>query len=467
MDLFEKEHSELMTRAQPLAARMRPRSLDEIVGQDHILGKGKLLRRAIEADRLGSIILYGPPGCGKTSIAEAIAAATRRRFDRTSGVLANVATLRAILAAAQHRKKTDGIETILFIDEIHHFNKSQQDILLPHVEDGTVTLIGATTHNPFFFINSPLTSRSQVFQLNPVSEADIVTLMQRALTDERGLGGRPVDVDDDAFVHLAKVCEGDGRRALNSLEIAVMTTPPGEDFRIHITRHIMEESVQKKAVVYDRDEDGHHDTISAFIKSVRGSDPNAAIYWLAKMLYAGEDPRFIARRLVILASEDIGNADPRGLTMATSAMDAVAFVGMPEARIVLAQATTYLATAPKSNAAYLAIDKAMEDVEKGRILPVPKHLRSASYKGAEQLGHTGYQYAHDFEGHFVDQEYMPTSAVYYEPTRAGYEDVISKRMEQWAARRSQRTEDGSQRTEDGRQRTEDRGRKAEGGGQDE
>jgi len=427
----------LMTRAQPLAARMRPRTLDEIVGQDHILGKGKLLRRAIEADRLGSIILYGPPGCGKTSIAEAIAAATARRFERTSGVLANVAVLRAILAAAQHRKRADHVETILFIDEIHHFNKSQQDILLPHVEDGTVTLIGATTHNPFFFINSPLTSRSQVFQLNPVSENAIIVLLKRALVEERGLGGRPVDVDEDALAHLAKVCEGDGRRALNSLEIAVMSTPPDAHVRIHITRSIMEESIQKKAVVYDRDEDGHHDTISAFIKSVRGSDPNAAIYWLAKMIYAGEDPRFIARRLVILASEDIGNADPRGLTVATSAMDAVAFVGMPEARIVLAQATTYLATAPKSNAAYLAIDKAIDDVEKGRILPVPLHLRSASYRGAEQLGHTGYQYAHDFEGHFVDQEYVPTSAVYYAPTTAGYEDIIGKRMAAWESQRQE------------------------------
>lgn len=435
MDLFETEQQDVLTRSQPLAARMRPRHLDEVVGQDHILGKGKLLRRAIEADRLGSIILYGPPGCGKTSIAEAIASVTLRRFERTSGVLANVASLRAILAAADHRKRTEGIETILFIDEIHHFNKSQQDILLPHVEDGTVTLIGATTHNPFFFINSPLTSRSQVFQLNPVSEAAIITLLNRALVDERGLGGRPVDVDPEALAHLARVCEGDGRRALNALEIAVMSTPPNEEFRIHVTASVMEESIQKKAVVYDRDEDGHHDTISAFIKSVRGSDPNAAIYWLAKMIYAGEDPRFIARRLVILASEDIGNADPRGLMIATSAMEAVAFVGMPEGRIILAQATTYLATAPKSNAAYLAIDAALADVEQGRVLPVPDHLRSASYKGAKKLGHVGYKYAHDFDGHFVDQEYVPTSAVYYKPGSAGYEDVIGKRMAEWDSRR--------------------------------
>jgi putative ATPase len=431
MDLFEQNRPSGADRAQPLAARMRPRNLDDILGQDHILGPGKLLRRAIEADRLGSIILYGPPGSGKTSISEAIAAATRRRFERTNGVLANVASLRATLAAAKQRQTTEGVETILFIDEIHHFNKSQQDILLPHVEDGTVTLIGATTHNPFFFINSPLTSRSQVFELKPVSEADVVELLRRALVDERGLARWPVDAETAALVHLAKVCEGDARRALNALEIAVLTTPPESNGRIAVTRAVIEESIQKKAVVYDRDEDGHHDTISAFIKSIRGSDPNAAVYWLAKMLYAGEDPRFIVRRLVILAAEDVGNADPRGLTVAVSAMEAVEFVGMPEARIVLAQVTTYLATAPKSNAAYLAISKAMEDVEKGRVLPVPQHLKSASYKGADRLGHTGYQYAHDFEGHYVVQEYAPTSAVYYEPTRQGYEDVIAKRMEVW------------------------------------
>jgi len=435
MDLFAKDKMSGAAKPPPLAARMRPQSLDEILGQDHILGPGKLLRRAIEADRLGSIILYGPPGCGKTSTAEAIAAATRRRFERTSGVLANVSSLRALLAAAHQRRSSDGVETILFIDEIHHFNKSQQDILLPHVEDGTITLIGATTHNPFFFINSPLTSRSQVFELQPVSEAAIGALLRRALTDSRGLAHCPADVDDDALAHLAKVCEGDARRALSALEIAVLTTPPGADGRIHVNRSVVEESIQKKAVVYDHDEDGHYDTISAFIKSVRGSDPHAAVYWLGKMLYAGEDPRFVARRLVILASEDIGNADPRGLTVAVAALQAVEFVGMPEARIALSQATTYLATAPKSNAAIVAIDKAMADVQSGRVLPVPKHLRDAHYAGSKRLGHTGYQYAHEGEGHFVVQEYIPTSAVYYEPTREGYEETIGKRMAAWAERR--------------------------------
>lgn len=437
VDLFDQGASTASDRPQPLAARMRPRSLDEIVGHEDILGPGKLLRRAIEADRLGSLILYGPPGCGKTSIAEAIAAVTRRRFERTSGVLANVSTLRDLVAAARQRRVHDGVETILFIDEIHHFNKSQQDILLPHVEDGTITLIGATTHNPFFFINSPLTSRSQVFELTAIREDAVVALLRRALTDERGFPRCRVAADDDALKHLARVCEGDARRALNALEIAVLTTPPGEDGAIHLTRAVAEESIQKKAVVYDHDEDGHHDTISAFIKSVRGSDANAAVYWLAKMLYAGEDPRFIARRLIILASEDIGNADPRGLSVAVAAMEAVEFIGMPEARITLAQATTYLATAPKSNAAYMAVDKAMADVKEGRVLPVPKHLRSASYAGAERLGHTGYKYAHDYEGHFVDQEYAPTSATYYEPTREGYEDTIAKRMAFWAEKRKQ------------------------------
>ncbi len=433
MDLFEQDEISAGDVAkQPLAARMRPRTLEEIVGQDQILGPGKLLRRAIEADRLGSVILYGPPGCGKTTLAEVIARATRRRFERTSGVLANVAILRTHLESAKNRRKTSGAETILFIDEIHRFNKAQQDVLLPYVEDGSITLIGATTHNPFFFINSPLTSRSQIFQLEPLKEASVLVLLRRALERDESLKAMAIQADDDALEHLAKVCEGDGRRALGALEIAALTTARADDGIVHITRAAAEESIQKKAVVYDHDEDGHYDTISAFIKSVRGSDPNAALYWLAKMLYAGEDPRFVARRLVILASEDIGNADPRGLTLATSAMEAVEFVGMPEARIILAQATTYLATAPKSNASYTGIEAATDDIKNGRTLPVPRPLRSTgSKRAAKEFGHKGYQYAHDFEGHFVDQEYVPTSKKYYQPTAQGYEDTIRKRIEHW------------------------------------
>jgi putative ATPase len=433
MDLFEQnETSAVDVVKQPLAARMRPHTLEEIVGQEHILGHGKLLRRAIEADRLGSVILYGPPGCGKTTLAEVIARTTRRRFERTSGVLANVAILRTHLESAQNRRRTSGEETILFIDEIHRFNKAQQDVLLPYVEDGSITLIGATTHNPFFFINSPLTSRSQIFQLEPLTEPSSLVLLRRALEREEGLKTLKIEADSNALEHLAKVCEGDGRRALNALEIAALTTPRSDDGVVHVTRAAAEESIQKKAVVYDHDEDGHYDTISAFIKSVRGSDPNAALYWLAKMLYAGEDPRFVARRLVILASEDIGNADPRGLTLAVSAMEAADFVGMPEARIILAQATTYLATAPKSNASYLGIEAATNDVQNGRTLPVPRALRSTgSKRAAKEFGHEGYQYAHRFEGHFVDQEYAPTSRIYYEPTDQGYEETIKKRIEHW------------------------------------
>ena len=434
-DLFEQppaETPEPSASRRPLAARMRPRTLEDIVGQDHILGAGKLLRRAIEADRLASLILYGPPGCGKTSLAEVIARTTRRAFDRSSGVLSNVAGLRQALEAAKQRRAAAGRETILFIDEIHRFNKAQQDVLLPYVEEGAVTLIGATTHNPFFFINNPLTSRSQIFQLEPLDAAAVTILMRRALERPEGLGYLKIRMDDDALAHLAAVCEGDGRRALNALEIAALTTAPGPDGAIHITRAVTEESIQKKAVVYDHDEDGHYDTISAFIKSVRGSDPNAALYWLAKMVYAGEDPRFIARRLVILASEDIGNADPRGLSVAVAALEAVDFVGMPEARIALAQATTYLATAPKSNAAYLGLEAALADVKEGRTLPVPRHLRSTgSKRAAKEFGHEGYQYAHDFEGHFVDQEYAPTDKIYYAPTAEGYEDVIRKRIAHW------------------------------------
>jgi len=432
MDLFEKNSvGEIGNARKPLAARMRPGCLEEIVGQDKLLGPGKLLRRAIEADRLNSIILFGPPGCGKTSLAEVIALVTKRAFERTSGVISNVAELREIIKKAAYRRQRDHVETILFIDEIHRFSKSQQDVLLPHVEDGTVTLIGATTHNPLFFINTPLTSRSLIFELEPLSEDAIKNLVLRALSDKRGLASFKVEIAEDAVAHLAQMCEGDARRALNALEIAVLTTQPGAEGTIKLTREIIEDSIQKKAVVYDHDEDGHYDTISAFIKSVRGSDPNAAVYWLAKMIYAGEDPRFIARRLVILASEDIGNADPRGLTVAVSATHAVEFVGMPEGRIILSQATTYLATAPKSNAAYLAVEKALKDVEQGRVLKVPEHLKNIKMEtaagGADKSGK--YVYPHDYAGHFVEQEYVPTTTRYYEPTVEGYEDVIKKRME--------------------------------------
>jgi putative ATPase len=415
-----------------LAARMRPVTLEEVLGQDHILGPGKLLRRVIEADRLTNLIFYGPPGCGKTTLAEVIARVTRRRFERTSGVLSNVATLRNICETAKLFK--DGPGTVLFVDEIHRFNKSQQDVLLPYVENGTVTLIGATTHNPNIFVNSPLTSRSLVFELRPLDEASVAALVHRALADQtRGMGTIPTSVTPEAAAFLATVCDGDARRALTALEVAVRSTPPAADGLVHLTPAVMEDCVQRKMILYDKDEDGHYDTISAFIKSVRGSDPHAAVYWLAKMLEAGEDPRFIARRLIILASEDIGNADPRGLTVAVSAMQAVEFIGMPEARISLAQATTYLATAPKSNAAYLAVDAALEDIRSGRLLAVPEHLKNIHVEAVGRDGlDTAYKYPHDFDQHTVQQEYLPVVKTYYRPTNQGYEDTIAKRMEQVA-----------------------------------
>lgn len=419
----------------PLAQRMRPASLDEYAGQEHILAPGKLLRRAIEADRISSIILFGPPGTGKTTLAEIIASATQSRFERLSGVESNVADLRRVIASAGNRLANKGEKTILFIDEIHRWNKAQQDVLLPDVERGTVRLIGATTHNPFFYINSPLVSRSQVFQLEPLTVESLVALQKRALADEaRGFGKMRIEIADDALAHLATSADGDARKCLNALEIAVVTTPPGAGGVVRIDHATAEESIQKKAVVYDADGDQHYDTISAFIKSVRGSDPDAALYWLAKMLYAGEEVRFIARRLVILASEDIGLADPHGLVLAVAAQQAVEFVGLPEAQIPLAHCTVYLATAPKSNRAYVALHAAQADVKGGVTLAVPRHLRSTGSKRAKKaLGHTGYQYSHDGEGAYVPQAYLPEGRRYYEPGEQGAERRIKERLDYWRA----------------------------------
>jgi putative ATPase len=419
-------------RQQPLAARMRPRGLDEFVGQSHILGPGQLLRRAIEADRIQSLIFYGPPGTGKTSLAQIIARKTRNHFERLSGVESNVADMRRVLAGAANRLENRGLATILFIDEIHRFNKAQQDVLLPDVEAGVVRLIGATTHNPFFFVNSPLVSRSQVFELRPLSEEDLFLLLQRALGDvERGLGYLKTRAEEPALRHLAKLSDGDARKALNALEIAVLTTAPGADGVTQIDLPTAEQSIQKKSVVYD-DEDAHYDTISAFIKSMRGSDPDATLYWLAKMIHAGEDPRFIARRIVIQAAEDVGLADPMALVLANAAFQAAEFIGWPEARIPLAEAAIYIATAHKSNTTILAIDAAIKDVESGRTLAVPEYLRDAHYQGAKRLGHgEGYQYAHDFPGHFVAQDYLGTHKRYYEPTEQGVEKKIKERIEKW------------------------------------
>jgi putative ATPase len=422
-------------RHAPLAARMRPRNLPEYAGQSHILGPGQLLRRAIEADRIQSLIFYGPPGTGKTSLAQIIANQTRSKFERLSGVESNVADMRRVLAAATNRLANTRQPTILFIDEIHRFNKAQQDILLPDVESGVVRLIGATTHNPFFFVNSPLVSRSQIFELRPLSEAELFDLLKRALADtERGLGYLKIHAHENALRHLAKLSDGDARKALNSLEIAALTTEPGADGVIQIDLAVAEQSIQRKAIVYDGDGDAHYDTISAFIKSMRGSDPDAALYWLAKMIHAGEDPRFISRRIMICAAEDVGLADPMALVLATAAHQAAEFVGWPEARIPIAQAAIYIATAHKSNSTILAIDAALEDVRSGRTLAVPEHLRDAHYQGAERLGHgEGYQYAHDQPGHFAAQDYLGAEKRYYEPTEQGVEKKIKERIEKWRA----------------------------------
>ena len=430
---------------QPLAARLRPRNLEEFAGQTHLLGPGQLLRRAIEADRIQSLIFYGPPGTGKTSLAQIIANQTRSHFERLSGVESNVSDMRRVLAAAANRLENKGRATILFIDEIHRFNKAQQDVLLPDVESGVVRLIGATTHNPFFFVNSPLVSRSQIFELRPLAEDELYDLLKRALSDkERGLGHLSIKADEAALRHLAKVADGDARKALNSLEIAALTSAPGGDGLIRITLGVAEQCIQKKAVVYDGDGDAHYDTISAFIKSMRGSDPDATLYWLAKMIHAGEDPRFIARRIVVHAAEDVGLADPMALVLANAAFQAAEFIGWPEARIPIAEAALYIATAAKSNSVITAIDAALGDVASGRTLPVPEHLRDAHYRGAKRLGHgEGYQYAHDFPEHFVVQDYLGAQKHYYEPSDQGGEKKIKERVEKWRSILAQAQAQGS------------------------
>ncbi len=423
----------------PLAERMRPRSLDEYVGQSHILGDGKLLRRAVEADRFTSLIFTGPPGVGKTSLAELISRRTSSRFVNLSGVESNVSEIRKAVAGAQQWLRTQGKTTTLFVDEIHRFNKSQQDVLLPHIERGTVRFIGATTHNPYFYINSPLVSRSQVFQLEPLADDDLLQLLEAAITDpERGYGKKSVIATGEARRHLATMCDGDARKMLTSFELAVLTTEADlETGDIRIDLATAEESIQKKTVVYDADGDAHYDTASAFIKSIRGCDPDAALYWLAKMIHAGEDPRFIARRLVIAASEDIGMADSNALRVAVSAQQAVEFVGMPEGRIPLAHATVYLATAPKSNRAYAGINQALQDVAQGRTLTVPPHLRTRSRK---QLGResgsfanheTAYAYGHDDESGYIPQAYLPEGRRYYEPSENGMEKRVKERLDYW------------------------------------
>ena len=457
MDLFDTMRDDNRARARPLAARMRPRTLDEFVGQDHFLGPGKLLRRMLLADRLNSLIFYGPPGSGKTALAHVIANHTKSRFKPLNAVSATTKEVRELLAEARGHLEDAGERTILFLDEIHRFNRAQQDVLLPDVEDGVVILIGATTQNPFFAINTPLLSRSQIFTFEPLTRDNVRSLIQRALSDtERGLGRQNVRIADDALAFLCEVCDGDARRALTAVEIGVKSqthlTPRPPSLRgkgetnpeIVFDLALAQDSIQRKVMDFDPTGDSHYDVASAFIKSLRGSDPDAAIYWLARMLEGGEDPRFVARRLVIFASEDVGNADPQALLVANGAWDAVERVGLPECRLNLSQAVCYLATAPKSNAATTAIDAAQKDVKEGRTLPVPKHLKDSHYRGAKaEFGHgTDYKYAHDYGDGWVDQEYIPADIEYYHPTDRGYEAQIKARLEELRKRKKANPERG-------------------------
>ncbi len=483
MDLFADSRRKNVEGAAPLAVRMRPRTLEEFTGQAHFLGKGKLLRRMLEADRLSSVIFYGPPGTGKTTLASLIAHYSKAHFEQLNAAAVGVKEVRAVMDTARQRLETTGQRTVLFLDEIHRFNRAQQDILLPDVENGLILLVGATTENPFFAVNSPLVSRSQIFQFSALSEEDIKAVVRRAIDDKQnGFGKLNVQITEEALAHWATMCDGDARRALMALEVAVLSQRVEEKREVRsenregplsvvsgplsveseiaplatdngprttdkeqsaidnpqsaitITLPIAEESIQRKAIVYDGTGDEHYDAASALIKSMRGSDPDAAVYWVARMLEAGEDPRFIARRIAILASEDIGNADPNALVVAAAAFEIVEKVGMPEAQLTLGQAAIYMATAPKSNASALAIWGAMKDVREGRTLPVPKHLRDTHYKQSARLGHgEGYKYAHDYEGGHVQQDYLGVDKTYYTPTNRGFEATIGQRLAQWRA----------------------------------
>ena len=434
-DLFEHSAAERLRKDAPLARRVAPRTLDEVLGQEEILGPGKILRRAIEADRLTSLILYGPPGSGKTALARIIAMGTKAAFENLNAVTSGVKELRKVIAEAKQRRVHDQRRTILFIDEIHRFNRTQQDALLPDVENGVVTLIGATTENPFFSVVAPLLSRSQVFEFQRLEESHLIDLMNRAIAHpERGPEDQKVIAGDAALAHIAAYAEGDARRALNALDIAMLTTPP-VDGTIHITIDVAQESIQRKMLHYDGTGDEHYDAASAFIKSMRGTDPDSAIYWMALMLEAGEEPRFIARRICIAASEDVGNADPMALVLATSAWQACEFIGLPEARILLAQAAAYVACAPKSNAAYTAIAEAAKDVREKKTVPVPKHLQDAHYPGAKKLGRGGgYKYAHDYPEGYVPQHYGVKPGTYYRPTDRGKEAEFKKRLKRFNER---------------------------------
>lgn len=433
MDLFDYMREQNSDKESPLASRLRPTCLEEVVGQQHIIGKDKLLYRAIKADKLGSLIFYGPPGTGKTTLAKVIANTTSAEFKQINATIAGKKDMEEVVQQAKNNMGMYGKKTILFVDEIHRFNKGQQDYLLPFVEDGTLILIGATTENPYFEVNGALISRSSVFELKSLDKEDIKTLLRRAVYDnEKGMGSYHADITDEALEFLADISGGDARNALNAIELGILTTERSEDGKIHITIDVAQECIQKRVVRYDKTGDNHYDTISAFIKSMRGSDPDAAVYYLAKMLYAGEDIKFIARRMMICASEDVGNADPNALNVAVSASQAVERIGMPEAQIILAQAATYIASAPKSNASYLSIAAAMDSV-KTQKTTVPAHLQDAHYKGSAQLGHgIGYKYAHDYPEHYVKQQYLPDEirdAKFYEPTDIGYEKGIKERLE--------------------------------------